>query len=1560
MAAPISIHSFRKEILYLEKIIPHSAVELQEKFNNLSLLIKANHNFSNITHINKKLDNIYCLVNELKEKELKYSSEKNDKNLFVRACVEIERLFYMINNYSKEEENALTESLEKIINQVLSKEISFSSDEAKELLLCLPLITNEANRMKLARALIPEGTNFLEKNLNLFQLSNDSKFEIIMQLVKKLSLCLTIEDLAFKDSYKRDALARFIAKEYPIFFWDMDKGCYLGITDRIQLFELMKISFENQDHSQFLWQKARIMFFTEDREKLFQLTKIFLLNHDWLKSWVWNEESSLSPERCLWKPEQYLELAGAALERRIKIGLRADNYPPIEIRSCIEICIRNGKGIDRKLIQKLAILDISCGSSLRLWANLLQIDELLNVLRETILESRVDIGKEVWEINDRLKNPKIIKEYYHELKEFAHLIFMYRPEAIICCEWLRREDQLILSQKAIFNNPTAAIGVLGLLFLDQVVIPKEDYSFILEVAEIVIKCEHKNPIDIRLSGLVKLLKPHDFLALAKIAISKADNNIYVLSRWISDQDSRVKKEFLSEILEIVLMAGENALKENNTRIACAIIFLVKKIKEIAEIKYSQILEIAELAIKNIELNDDILKITSLFLTPSDFINLANKSLSKKGINMKIVSDWMITQDEKIKKEFYPEVLEFAKTAILKDIRAIKYTGKIFSEKDYIELIKMALNPKIYRPFFRMNRANTESEISENIKFLKEVAGLVINVNEGAGYKKNNILWNMLKELAYNSIKQQGKVNGFWEKSLSKNRLLSLCTFAVLRGYSTDEVIENPTSSRFCPFSSEELAKINLHLFEKKAAQLNETSTRKHIKNICKKIQVRYPLEKSLIKSVFRGLLLMEKPVTNFELFQMAELSKEDPLFSLIFPILQEIEHLSEKERVACITKHEPALKWLGFLELKWNVMKLSKMKWEASLPIIKEIMNLQYPQLRYELSHILCAQVSQKFSLPFIEVESKLEKDEGTKLGSLLKISGEGAELFQMLLQPYFHSVGGDWRFVAKFLSNPKVQIGSSKIAIITCLTAIFTNDVLTINEKGIFIKSLFTKLSDFGLKEAVEILRETQALFSFEEEFLTRLVDFDFHKSSPKEVIETFLTQAFCEKLEISHIEAIGKELTSLIVKARQPNAIFIYFSKLQNLPKLEKEIAVNALSVFMESVIKGTFPNIRYRTEGNPHLEQILKVLKRGFQEWVKGDIASVEELLQEAGQALVLKEIDLKKELYKKVCSDDHFFFFDESSTKPSFLKQYLIDPREDLKIELSNSLRIVDEKLMRMKKEAKEKFPETIEYKELNNILVKLRIQRQLIDSLDKNCKDPITKLNSALKLFKENKENFPETIQVIADLELCKCLVQEKDKSRRLIDLSKYKVIDTDDWEDMLLCGTEVSGSCQHIDRDPQLNKCLLGYILDGKIRIIVVKDENGKIVARRILRLLLDNKTKSPVLYQEWLYANPGVPKEVIQALDAMVLRRAKKMDLSLVTTREEKEMEEKEKSHFPSYPNDLVSLSSPYSYEYVDAGSLKITDGKYTIPSRITELINIKKISRFYDEIHQLRLRLM
>lgn len=167
---------------------------------------------------------------------------------------------------------------------------------------------------------------------------------------------------------------------------------------------------------------------------------------------------------------------------------------------------------------------------------------------------------------------------------------------------------------------------------------------------------------------------------------------------------------------------------------------------------------------------------------------------------------------------------------------------------------------------------------------------------------------------------------------------------------------------------------------------------------------------------------------------------------------------------------------------------------------------------------------------------------------------------------------------------------------------------------------------------------------------------------------------------------------------------------------------------------------------------------------------------------------------------------------------------------------------------------------------------------------------------------------------------------------------RFHVEDSDSWEDLLLCGTEVLGSCQKINGNTELNRCLLNYIIDGKVRAVVLKDAKGRIHARVILRLLWDEELKRPVLFREKLYKNPGVFNQDIQLIEEMCLFKAKTMGIPLVQSKSSDFIN----SDYRHYLNNLKSLNGRTLSEYVDAVSVAHgkTNGCFTISSSSTMLI--------------------
>lgn len=158
---------------------------------------------------------------------------------------------------------------------------------------------------------------------------------------------------------------------------------------------------------------------------------------------------------------------------------------------------------------------------------------------------------------------------------------------------------------------------------------------------------------------------------------------------------------------------------------------------------------------------------------------------------------------------------------------------------------------------------------------------------------------------------------------------------------------------------------------------------------------------------------------------------------------------------------------------------------------------------------------------------------------------------------------------------------------------------------------------------------------------------------------------------------------------------------------------------------------------------------------------------------------------------------------------------------------------------------------------------------------------------------------------------------------------------TDDFDDLLLSGTEIMGSCQRVDSAPIFNKGLQAYILDGKIKLLAVKNAHtGIISARRVARLLLDNRGQ-PVLHLDRLYANPGYGSPVVdRAMQAYAAKLARNWGVPLLLADQDVPLVGRGSDGRRSdvaYP--LQSYGGPAEWEYVDAASGLMQRGVYSLP---------------------------
>lgn len=179
----------------------------------------------------------------------------------------------------------------------------------------------------------------------------------------------------------------------------------------------------------------------------------------------------------------------------------------------------------------------------------------------------------------------------------------------------------------------------------------------------------------------------------------------------------------------------------------------------------------------------------------------------------------------------------------------------------------------------------------------------------------------------------------------------------------------------------------------------------------------------------------------------------------------------------------------------------------------------------------------------------------------------------------------------------------------------------------------------------------------------------------------------------------------------------------------------------------------------------------------------------------------------------------------------------------------------------------------------------------------------------------------------------------------------FEVYLSDDFVDLCEVGTEVIGSCLSL-RTGKVHdvKTLMGYVIDGKTRVIVAKEKNDPsqpIQGVSFMRLLWDEKNKTPAILFEGIYLNKSrenpEAKEVDYALFQATIQVAKELNIPLVGWGSNSEGYGI--TDFNKYPSPLSTLAKNRNpKEKCDTADVEGVntngEGKYTIPPTNTKVI--------------------
>lgn len=416
-----------------------------------------------------------------------------------------------------------------------------------------------------------------------------------------------------------------------------------------------------------------------------------------------------------------------------------------------------------------------------------------------------------------------------------------------------------------------------------------------------------------------------------------------------------------------------------------------------------------------------------------------------------------------------------------------------------------------------------------------------------------------------------------------------------------------------------------------------------------------------------------------------------------------------------------------------------------------------------------------------------------------------------------------------------------------------------------------------------------------------------------------------------------------------RNEGALLTYFGKIRQLPPGQKIRLENTFQTFIATVLSPkslSFYDKRYALENSPHLKQVFEHRKNLLNLWKLGEEKILDIFIKEKNIVAKPLNINFKKYIENRIVVHNHMEPLD-----CIWLKRYLIasssteamkiikDLDEQIALALKSSTsneKINEPRLLKLTESASTdpNIKEAADIKTQKETQVKidprmilLTLERELITLIEYNSNDKTSQLKTILKiekslqaLTKDHNKSFEFTQDILTAQK--KLLVNE---SALKGSLKGWKIIDTDHFWHLFMSGTDVPGSCQRVDGDPKLNKCLMSYVMDGKNRMLAIIDSENTIQARAIIRILFDPIDNIPVLFLEEIY--PYSAHSILsQALREFALDRAKMLNLSLALSEQFEET-------FIQYPNAIQSLKGEIPFEYVDAIGMQVEEGEFTIP---------------------------
>lgn len=357
------------------------------------------------------------------------------------------------------------------------------------------------------------------------------------------------------------------------------------------------------------------------------------------------------------------------------------------------------------------------------------------------------------------------------------------------------------------------------------------------------------------------------------------------------------------------------------------------------------------------------------------------------------------------------------------------------------------------------------------------------------------------------------------------------------------------------------------------------------------------------------------------------------------------------------------------------------------------------------------------------------------------------------------------------------------------------------------------------------------------------------------------YFSQHFAALFDLGDLPDVMERYDATLARFRDGKALFTYLSSVKKLPEPDREQATKALQLYVRSVLTGDFHATRYDPEQNPHLAKLFSLVPTLENDWRQSSQPqSVSAASRQEQSRISYREIFIDK-----ILIDKH------------------LQPQKDY-TRLVNYLTFNNTGQPPQGDDPKEVF---------EDLMIQL-------------CEHEIS-----IETFREKYQTLNLDLgELHNDIQA----LFSKEAGDGLV------ISESDAPDDLLLIGTEIRGSCQRVNGTPRLNKCLLGYLLNGEIRAITVK-KDGKLVARALLRLLLDPESHRPVILKERTYNNITSDPEIDSVIDRWAIAKAARMGLALVARR-----------RGTSYPGTLHFYGGLSPFIYSDAVPGGIQSGSFSV----------------------------